>query len=722
MKAERLQELQSNGIGIPKFIVIDSIDCLNSIDLNFSKSDRFAVRSSSDIEDDTNESHAGQFKTILNVTRDNINTAVQDVFNSYLGESNGKVIIQEMIESKLSGVLFTANPIGILSEMVISVGEGLGENIVNNQVPVTTYHYILDTKQFIVEKQSYDNKSSPELDKEILDRLISLANHIKSILNYHSDIEFAIDKHGIISILQARPITTLSTNEIVLDNSNIVESYPGVVTPLTSNFAIECYTHIFKNCLLRITQDKELVESMSTALGNMVYCVNGRMYYGLNSWYSILKLIPFSNRIIDTWQDMLGVKNKDISPIYKQNYSIKTKAVILFNFIRYLLISPYEMRQLNNNFDKRFKKYRDRYDKARSFKQLYDLYIEIRKDILQDWDLTLINDMYTFINTGLAGKSNRQYISNIKQLKSMEPVIALAELAEIECGSQKYEQAKLDYISLYGDRVPGELKLETLTYRTNPELLDNYIKKFTEYETRDIQEQKEERGISNSFIRNAKIGIYNREISRLNRTRLFGLARDIALKMGSILNKHGKLDSSRDIFFLYESELSELYSEYKDIKKLIQERKEEYNRNKSKQALNRIIFSGKVLTNVEYLYRADTDDPQNKQDELFGSGISIGEVEGEALVIDSPQLDIDTTNKIIVTKYTDPGWVFLIKQCLGIVTEQGSLLSHTAIISRELGKTSIVSVKNATSLIKTGDKIKINGLTGKITIIDRLGQ
>ena len=76
-------------------------------------------------------------------------------------------------------------------------------------------------------------------------------------------------------------------------------------------------------------------------------------------------------------------------------------------------------------------------------------------------------------------------------------------------------------------------------------------------------------------------------------------------------------------------------------------------------------------------------------------------------------------NKIIITKMTDPGWVFLLASSIGIVSEKGSLLSHTAIISRELKIPSIVGVENATSIIKTGDYIRIDANTGIIKIIKR---
>ena len=68
---------------------------------------------------------------------------------------------------------------------------------------------------------------------------------IKATFNYEADIEFAI-KNDHIFVLQTRPITTLKTdNPIILDNSNIVESYPGVSLPLTQDFVKEIYHDIF---------------------------------------------------------------------------------------------------------------------------------------------------------------------------------------------------------------------------------------------------------------------------------------------------------------------------------------------------------------------------------------------------------------------------------------------------------------------------------------------
>ena len=72
-------------------------------------------------------------------------------------------------------------------------------------------------------------------------------------------------------------------------------------------------------------------------------------------------------------------------------------------------------------------------------------------------------------------------------------------------------------------------------------------------------------------------------------------------------------------------------------------------------------------------------------------------------------------DKILVTQMTDPGWVFLLTQAKGIIAEKGSLLSHTAIISRELGIPAVVGIKHATRQLKTGDYVILDGNSGKIT-------
>ena len=100
-----------------------------------------------------------------------------------------------------------------------------------------------------------------------------------------------------------------------------------------------------------------------------------------------------------------------------------------------------------------------------------------------------------------------------------------------------------------------------------------------------------------------------------------------------------------------------------------------------------------------------------------GTACSPGIAEGEVLLIDNPSPLLDTKGKILVTKMTDPGWVFLIAPAKAIVSEKGSLLSHTAILARELKKPAVTGVEHITEYLRTGDRIRVDGDTGVVTIL-----
>ena len=75
---------------------------------------------------------------------------------------------------------------------------------------------------------------------------------MKPLFGEYLDIEFAIED-GKVYILQVRPITTLKTDDpLIMDNSNIVESYPGISSPLTTSFVDLVYSGVFKGVCGRV--------------------------------------------------------------------------------------------------------------------------------------------------------------------------------------------------------------------------------------------------------------------------------------------------------------------------------------------------------------------------------------------------------------------------------------------------------------------------------------
>jgi rifampicin phosphotransferase len=73
---------------------------------------------------------------------------------------------------------------------------------------------------------------------------------------------------------------------------------------------------------------------------------------------------------------------------------------------------------------------------------------------------------------------------------------------------------------------------------------------------------------------------------------------------------------------------------------------------------------------------------------------------------------------ILVTPYTDPAWTPLFPLAAGLVTEVGGLMTHGAVVAREYGIPAVVGVDNATSKIKDGQIIRIDGTQGIVTIIE----
>lgn len=746
MKAENLKILRDNGFPVPPFTVVTG----SEVDLSFSRAETFAVRSTFEGEDTGDSSFAGQFDTLLDVPRAEVASAVEQVRKSYEKETirayreallrksgeapsvvpedhasrTAPVLVQEMLHPDMAGVAFSSNPTGLLNEIVLVVGEGLGDAVVEDRADTTTYYYNKDDALYYYETQG----ASPTLETGVLETLWDLVKRVEELYGRPMDIEYAICGTEVY-LLQARPITTFRGKDlIVLDSSNIVESYPDLTLPLSMSFAKEIYYEIFRALLVRATNGSSVVSELDASLRDMVAMANGRVYYRITSWYDILRLMPFSDRFIAIWQEMLGVSNKAVDSDLK--VPIRTKAVMLKTILNYLQITPREMDKLSEFYETYANDLEQELDRlaraegAEKVRGLLRKYHSLKNDVIPRWDITLMNDMYAFLFTALSGKKNREQLSNLSNLASMEPAKAMNALAETArtqgMDSDAYRTQKEQFLSDYGDRCLGELKLETRTYRTNPELVDLYVERLSEPANTPSAPSAQNAVPSrtlNPFVRRARIGIRNREISRLNRTRLYGFGRTIFTEIGNALYDMDLLDDPLDVFYLYIPELETYASwdrkEGADFRRRVDERKKQYEQFAELPPYTRLVYDGQIHQKQTHGLRTDRPTAPGV---MTGTGVSHGTAVGEAFVVEQPDLSMDTTGKILVTHSTDPGWVFLIQNAAGIVAEKGSLLSHTAIITRELGKPAVVGVKDATRLIQTGDTVVVDADAGTVRL------
>ena len=863
MKAKNLGILAAEGFPVPKFIVLSEKE---EVKLSFSEKEFFAVRSNFSAEDGGEHSFAGQFLTRLNVKREKVEEAVQEVFASYAGSldykekaNRGKteyylkeqgnaerqenaekqesteqkkaeqrkvdssvetVIIQEMLFPEKSGVLFTKNPKGLLSEMVAVLGQGLGDKVVEDQENVLTYHYFPgeslyqegklrdnymgDEKDADLEKASRirlenenfaDSKKDHRagtivLTEKELKTLFTLGERIEQLFQKPMDIEFAIEG-GKIYILQAREITTLDTHLPIriLDNSNISESFPGICLPLSVSFAKEMYSGIFTSLGRRFLGKK--VSSYKELFQRMVGEFSGRMYYEISSWYDILRLLPFSKKIIPIWQGMLGVSNEEIS-FSKKKPSFFLKCRIAFLFCYYFLVSQRKMKALDRFFKERYASYTKQVEDEEDVKALFSLFLKMKEDLLREWDITLMNDMVSFISTHLYGKKTAFSLETMKPVRALSALKAVAGKYGLD--SEEYRREKKSYISAYGDRIEGELKLETRTYRTNEELLDQWIldaletekagqdsrgdfpkEKYslrkgcseaehsmqkaygekdsfekdsieTDCSEKDCEEtsrmeKPSEAKLRKSFLyRLAESSCNNREISRLHRTRCFGLMRQI-------VDKIGEKTIGFDVYYLSLEELEEMLFSGKDFSLKIAREKELRKAYERLPVLSRVKLLGKVdrdplageiavlnyesfkgKGNKEGIGR-DTEEgkgeTERKEDGestprvFFGRGVSKGIFRGEVLKIKSLQevSVADAKGKILLSYSTDPGWFPYLNMAEGLITERGSLLSHSAILARELEKPAVVNIPNIMEELHSGDIVEIEGDLGICSVV-----
>ena len=745
-------------------------DLIDSLD----ESGLYAVRSSSLLEDSGTASFAGQFDTFLNVPKDSIRGRILDCFCSLFSpqvlhycinnnidpsELKMNIIIQKMIRSDISGVVFTANPLGILNESVIISGRGLGDKAAEGTADVSTYYYNLTDKIWYCEK----NGDSAELTDGNITELTETAQKIKQLIGFEADIEYAVSD-GTIYILQARPITALNTEvHTVLDNSNISESYPGITLPLTYSAIRRAYGGIFGRLTARVIKNKKTISEFSPVFSEMIQSANGRIYYKINNWYTLIEHLPFSRKIMPVWQDMMGVSEKKVDSGNKK-LSFFTGLRICLNYIKEFIRADKNMRALEKRFSRLYEGFRKDISGCYDCRRLLEIYWRIEEEILLDWDVTLVNDMYAFVFTGLVKnllkkssaedpeKITNDYISGITDIESIKPVKELIRLSRSaqQRGMTEYlrsiadRQQAEDYLSssdetaeeirnfieLYGDRSAGELKLESPTFRTNPEILTERIAEYADAPEPEYKEQLRKDdllkksglgAIKRMMLRfcseQAAKGIRNREISRLDRSRIYGLLRMLFLQAGSSLKKQACIDDERDIFYLTDEDISAYLSgNLSSLRTLVSARKSEYAVYELLPAFSRLVFSSSSYDKKHHM-NISSSVFSEEISEIFGSPCSNGTAEGEVLVIEDPGRAKNTKDKILVTKMTDPGWVFLIASAKGVISEKGSLLSHTAIVSRELGIPSITGVKNITDILKSGDRIIMNGNTGEIKIL-----
>ncbi|MCA6063366.1 phosphoenolpyruvate synthase [Thalassolituus marinus] len=598
------------------------------------------------------------------------------------------------------------------------------------------------------------------------------------------DIEWCYSE-GRLWILQARPVTALprtaQTTDClkVWDNSNIQESYCGVTTPLTFSFANQAYKTVYEQTLRILGVREQVISEHQDMLNNMLGLIHGRVYYNINNWYRGLLFLPSFKANKADMERMMGLEDP-VDFIQPPELSTGDKLRRLPQMIRAFsrLLSAFRvMESKATEFRTEFSRVYASVPRSTlhtlSLSELVQLTRYLDEQLLKNWTTPILNDFYVMMMNGkvhrqLSGLGiehietvQNQLLSGEEGIESTEPtkwILALCddlrrmpELQDVilslpaeqlhawlQVNEPAIYERCLEYIERYGDRVMGELKLESISLRQDPAFFYQVLKNFlgrddltlatlSANEARYRAEAEQQvfsrlRGglAKRRFIRDLarlREAIRNRENMRLARTRMFGLYRDIYREMGQQLAFSGQLAEAEDIFYLTREEIEAAHdgrSVTTNIAGLVALRREEFAGWHAAETPHHFYTWGMVSEN-RYEYPHAQEELADNSPTLKGTGCYPGIVEQPVRLIFSPQDELSLDGQILCTVRTDPGWAPLFPTAGGILVERGSTLSHSAVVARELGIPAIVGIPGLTRMLNNQEIVRMDGSSGVIT-------
>lgn len=808
------------GMDVPAFFVIDASewvadgqhDLIEPITQALAElgNGPVAVRSSAVMEDGAQHSFAGQLETVLGVEGPQaVSDAVGVCMRSgaservlaYCRERGVEpgavaVVVQRQIDPVASGVLFSRDP-SDPDRSLISAAWGLGEGVVQGAVPCDTFRVDdggaiepeLDVKDTalrlhdgrVVEAQvPAEDHGRPCLSDAHVRRLHALGRTLEASLRRPQDIEFAITGNRI-HVLQVRPITVPIPvgRKQLWDNSNIVESYNGVTTPMTFSFARRAYTIVYQLFCRVMGVPQRVITANQATFKVMIGLIRGRIYYNLNSWYRVLTLLPAYEFNRSAMEQMMGVAEVASDQDAEADKAGWQRALIHGPRLVWLMGAlSWRLLRLDRDvarFHTHFAQAHARYDgqdlTQRTPFELLDIYDELEQELLWEWTPPIVNDFFVMVFYGLLRKRcqaitgdpdtnlHNELLAGQGGLESTEPTIealkiaawmrtdaALTEaftdddrsdaaLLELARGHERLGPELARYLERYGDRCIDELKLESPSLKHDPTFviatLRNYLRaqpmdpaRFGESE-RALRDQAEGHAFSRVsgtearvfrwILKQTRTRVRDRENLRFARTRIFGFVRELIRAWGWHLVQSDHLDTVQDVFFLTLDEVQEFLrgtAVTTDLRGLVALRKAEY-QGYEQGARPGERFHTRGPVHVANPFKGAVV-PSIDGDTMVGTGCCPGVVEGPVIVLDDPKQGARLQGEILVAERTDPGWVPLYPSISGLLVERGSLLSHSAVVAREMGIPTVVGLRGLTGWIQTGDTVRLDGDAGTV--------
>jgi rifampicin phosphotransferase len=307
------------------------------------------------------------------------------------------------------------------------------------------------------------------------------------------------------------------------------------------------------------------------------------------------------------------------------------------------------------------------------------------------------------------------------------------------------------YLDRFADRCLEELKLESPTLRDDPLPLLRALGHLAQHGTDGastveapdqaagvaLRQQGEahvraalachplQRLVFGWVLAGARARVRDRENLRFERTRVFGRVRRTFVELGRRLAALDALDDARDIFYLEVEEALGYVTgsaTCTDLRGLVALRRAEFARYRQMEPpadrfeTRGVVYAGNAFRAPAVSQPANVD--ADDGDRRTGLGCCPGVVMGRVRLVVDPKDAQVRVGEILVAERTDPGWIMLFPAAAGVLVERGSLLSHSAIVARELGIPTIVGLAGATRWLRDGDWVEMDGGTGVVRRTD----
>ena len=770
-KAEGLARLLRYGFEVPTGFVIvgaSSESLPEDLDAHYQRigAGRVAVRSSASGEDSSEASFAGQYETVLNVEGgEALRTAVEDCLRSvetaravaYRDEKTSQaqvsmnVVVQQMVDARAAGVLFTVNPVTARrDQVVIDAVSGLGEALVSGHA--TPDHWLLSRDGRVLDQELQG--AEPVLTDDEVSVLLEGGLRAEAQCGAPIDMEWAIDRAGKLQWLQARPITRLPADPNELDTTpaadavytwaNIGEMMPGAVTPLTYSVTGRGVDIGMQRWYRRIGSDVPEGEDM-----RYVAIFFGHLFLNLTTMAALAADVAGSTKT----QMCLALCGRDIEELDEPKPASALRRAA--NGARYfgVLLS---VRKYGRALDEL--KASLSLPTAESAREYYGAIDETLPAVWEAYELHLMSSAssgalspillgvvakgeepttahHAEVAQMLAGATNvesadiaagaERVLDHLVQdpransdFASVDPESARAWLQSPDSGEAGTEFAR--YLERHGHRAVRELELRQKEWAVDPTPVITSLQSGLRARlshtipSRTVAQIDNDTGVRHPILEQlmplAHGAVRCREHTKSGLVAVTTHFKHAYRALGSRMAREGLLPDEDAVFFLTHEELGELVN--------------------GRHALAEVAVARRMVIDYQmplHFPQVFTQRPEPVKLEhitsddgaLVGKPVSRGVVTGRARVVETlEEATALEAGEILIAPITDVGWTPYFSLISGLATDVGSVVSHGAVVAREYGLPAVVNLRVATSRFRTGDKVVLDGDRGTLALAE----